>query len=568
MKLKTKNFCGIKEIDADFDKPLCIVVGENESGKSSVIDSIKIACGVEVRGVAAGDRSPLNHNGEKFSVKFCPSDEAELLASPKKKPSEASVSAALGISRKALPFALNSDKFRDASPKELKDLFAEVLQLEYDWRATAVEKYECDKDIIKTLSKDPAEALKEAIEKRRLCKKTDAPEEPEDFKVTLRAGETPVSEVDVDALRKALATVEESLNDSLTEKGTLLAGVMSDSQQAETKKEIKALKAKLDNAVDIEALKVELTGAEEELDTAKADYAKGQAESQAMETAKEKYADLLGDFCEDCNAILAAKIGGDDDEVAKLESEMEEAVEAVALFTKEIEDLKAKIADGDVTGLPEKMKLLEDALESGSDNSGVELQEKEIEALSGKVSKGRKLVEQVTDYRKAVEEYDKAMLGAGSNGDKREKWEVIVKAIPLIQKAAVASGLTPLREILDSFKFLDGKIEVSEDLEITYDGRPVGLMSDSAQYRFGIIMEFAVLKLFGAPFAVIDRADIVVSPKYKKLLLADLRELSKDIQVLLFQAQADARTDEMAEKGMPEGIALFQMKDGTMERRV
>lgn len=567
MIFKASNFRGLKKADVDFDKPLCLIVGENESGKTSVIDAMKMTCGMEVCGVPAGDRSPLFHNEEKYSVKLCPND-MELSASPKKKPSEATVSAALGISRKALPFALDSERFRMATPKELKDLFAEVLQMDFDWRDTAVEDYKCDAVLVRGLSKNAKEALKEAEAGRRLCKKQEAPEPPEDFDVTLRAGVSKVSTVDAEALGKALETVEGTLNKTLTEKGTLLAGVMSDAQRKETEVEIASIKAKLAQVDEIEKLKEELMGAEDEQKQAQKDFNKVNAEQQAIEIGKEKYADLLGKFCEDCEEILAGLVGGDEGEAERLEEEKTEAIEAINGFTKEMTDLKAKIEAGDVTDLPEKVRQLEGALEKGGDNSAVELKEKEIEALSVKVSKGRKLMEQVDDYRIAVAEYKADLDRFAGGADQRGKWDVIVKAIPEIQKAAVSSGLTPLKEILDGFKFLDGKIEVSDDLEVTYNGRAKELMSDSAQYRLGIIMEFAILKLFNAPFGIVDRADIVVSPKYKKLLLSDLRELSKEIQVLLFQAQADARTDEMVEKGMPEGIALFQMKDGVMERRV
>ena len=122
-----------------------------------------------------------------------------------------------------------------------------------------------------------------------------------------------------------------------------------------------------------------------------------------------------------------------------------------------------------------------------------------------------------------------------------------------------------------SFTFLDGKIEVSEDLEIAYDGRPYSLMSDSEQYRMSLMLHLAVVEMFKFPFVLVDCGEIVVTPAFKASLLQDLRQMATVRPAIYALAKNDAEIDTMvksiADAQIPD-IGVVKMSAGKMQELV
>ena len=78
IKLKIKNFLSFQDFEIDFDKDLNVIIGPNNSGKTNIIRTLKIARDILNR-TRDDDFSFFCHNKEKnnFSIEITCNFEAE-----------------------------------------------------------------------------------------------------------------------------------------------------------------------------------------------------------------------------------------------------------------------------------------------------------------------------------------------------------------------------------------------------------------------------------------------------------------------------------------------------------
>lgn len=572
ISLQSTNFCGIEHVDITFSKPLSCILGGNGAGKTSVLDAIRDVLGSPVREIKQKYRKGLLRTGaDKFS-NVLTLDDKILKSSTSKIPPMAEVEAVIPVSRKAMPFALDSSKFIGATAAELKDLFSEVLNLDVDWKAVAIKEYGCSEQHVALLERDLDAALKTAKANQKATKKGTAPKPPQDFTVTLQAGDTPVSKVELASIDAAIAGVEKQLRAAIEKNAEAKTSHVSDKNRADMKKDIAAMEAKIKSAPDRKKITAELKSAKDSLAQLTADYDKITARQDANEEMQKANKISLALLCKVCKPKIEDSLGIDEKLVADLEKRMAAYIPKItAIQTKVNELTKTLEGANDVPVLESQVKTLKEQLAAPVDDTDVAKLAKEVPMLEEHIKGGRELRETIAAYHRAAEQYSKDLKTYEQSSSAKDGWSEIVKALPKIQKEAVTSGLTPLREIFTRFTFLDGKITVSEDLEISYDGRPYSLMSTSEQYRMSIIQYLAVVEMFQFPFALIDGGEVLVTPTFKAQLLADLRQVAKARPVIYVLSKNDVEIDTMVKSlidGAITDIGVFKMANGLIEELV
>ena len=562
--LKGKKWLGLKSFDVTFDQPLSIVQGENGTGKTSLADAFRYLLGAPVRTVPVKENAVLGHCGDPFSLNLGLNGH-ELKASKSSRPKVAEIESIVGVSRKAIDFCVNSDRMLEANPKELKDLLAEVLQLDFDWRAECI-KRGCDEQKVKVLPKEPKKAIKDASDRRAECKEVEV-EEPDDEEVAVRGGMARLSEVPLDAIEASIAQKEEEYEKVVGRHASILDSSLSGDEKTEAEKELEELKERMESMPDVADEKAKLSEVRKEKEGLQRDHNGLKLRQAEIVSACKKIDEILEvKLCDKCRKLVVSRMAKGKGQDEGIETKMGKIVERVADLTKEEGKLGEKIGSADgFAEIPPRIRELEGLLENRVGVDGLEKLKGQIHELQGRLDVGRALRDKIRDYRNALYAHKQAASHAIAAKEEWAAWDKIVKAIPEAEKEGVAAGLEPLREVIATHKVLDGTIEISDDLDIVYEGRPVILMSDSERYRISLVLYFAILELFKFPFVLVDRGDLVVTKSFKDQLLMDLVAIAAKKPVIFLQARADEETKAGAKKTV-SGIGFYHVAGQTVKR--
>lgn len=125
LQISIKNFRSLGNIEFSEDRPLSIIVGMNESGKSSFLQAIRFACTGEAYGHRGKDLQPLIRYGETsmaVSVECSPLSATRTQAQGT---TQKSVAENLGITSDLLPLLFDATVCGDGGSKHLKAFFSQ-----------------------------------------------------------------------------------------------------------------------------------------------------------------------------------------------------------------------------------------------------------------------------------------------------------------------------------------------------------------------------------------------------------------------------------------------------------
>lgn len=571
LNLKVKKFLGITEVDLTFDKPLSMIQGENGSAKTSILDAMRYPLGIPIRNTAASRRGRLGHDDEQFSTEFG-FGKKKLKATASSVPKVDSVAKAFGVSRKALPYFMEPSLFLTAEPKDLKALYSEVLNLDVDWKKECI-KHKCSKEFLAELGDDMKGALKEATEQRATCKagKGESPSKPVDPDVAVKDGTQKASEIKMGKLEKALSDVNAHKEKLVEKHAVILDRQVSEKERKAAQKELAQLQEKLENLPDVGDLQTKLDAKAAQKQKLEVQHNELLAKQKAHDALGKKIKGWLGnvDLCATCMKKLERHELKEKGAGETLEGHMEKTIEKISHLVKEEGRIREQIAEADDTEINRRMAELEVlAVEPISDGEIADLK-KEINALDTRLQAGYATRDAVRDYLNELAEYEKAIVKHEQQGANWKAWDRICKAIPQVEKDGVAAGLNPLRKLMAKHRILEGKVEISDDLEFSYDGRPFDLLSKAEKYIVSLSPYLATIELFEFLFAVVDDGDFIVTRKLRANLQKVLRAMSKIMPVIFFQARADDEIEATAKaivKNDMKGVALYHAKGGTAER--
>lgn len=566
LKIKAKNFLGIKEVDLTIDKPLTIIQSENGEGKSSLVDAIRLVLGVEVRNTKAKDRNRLGRNGGKFSIAFALNG-TTLRGSATAIPTIADVATKLGVSRKAVPYCLDSSRFLTASPKDLKALFAEVLQLDYDWKAACVEAG-CDAELVKPLPATMKTALNAATEIRAESNPGDAPEMPEDPDVTLKNGTIKkASGISIDTVETALHKCESEMKTLVERHAVIFDKHVSDEERKAAQLELAEIEKKIEAVPDVTEVQTKLSEIQRKETKLQLEYSKakgGQDEHKKLQTKLREWLEL--DLCQKCNRKITQHELKGVGAIDTLETQLAKITGRMADIQNQRHKLNKKLQVEDTSEMRSRRRQLKDLLDVQTPQENTEEVKKRIDALQIRIDAGRALRDTVRDYHMSVRQHKTKGGEYNELMNLWQRWHLICKTIPEIEKGAVATGLEPLRAILAEHRVLEGDVEIDDDLNILYDGRPIDLMSKAERYIVSLAPYLATLELFQFPFVLIDDGDYVVTKQLKTRLLLVMRKIAQSKPVIFLQARPDDETETAAKKLKSQDITIYTMRDGEARR--
>jgi hypothetical protein len=563
--LKAKKFEGLKKVNITFDQPLSMVFGINGAGKTSLADALRYASGAPVRSLPFKESGDLGLDGDNYTVELGVGKKS-LKATKTGRPKESEITEVLGVSKKAVEFCLDSDRMLAADPKKLKGLLEEVLQLEYDWKAACAEEG-CDKKKLAVLPKEAKKAAKEAEARRAACK-ADQVEEPEDEDVEVRGGTAKLSEIPLDAIEQSIREKEAEYEQAVGKHACIFDRRLDDAGRTQAEDELQELRAKIEAAPDVDAEKAKLRELEQEKAKLMAEHNQlqlRQKEIQAMCGKAEEILDIK--FCPKCKKLVESRLLKGQGQDQAIEGSLAKLVERIRDLTTEVGRLTAKLdAVEDLGEARARLRELERLLESDMSDEDLAAIKATIDELQERLRFGRGLRDKLRDYHNALEAYNQAQDNSEVAQVEWNAWDKIAKTIPEVEKAGVASGLDPYREALAKYDVLDGAIEISDDLGITYAGRRIELLSDSERYRVNLVLYFGVVELFGFPFALVDRGDIVVTDVYKDKLLKALVTVASQRPVLFLQARLNDKEIEETAKKEVKGIGFYHVVKQTVKR--
>jgi hypothetical protein len=302
------------------------------------------------------------------------------------------------------------------------------------------------------------------------------------------------------------------------------------------------------------------------------DYNNITAKQAANQETQECNKDLLGILCKKCRPKVKQTLNIDEGVVNDLEKRKAAYVPRITEIQSNIAKLKEQLQETeDIAVLEGTVDQLRKQLKATKVSGNVDELTAQISIIEEQLDGGRALRDSVFTYHQTESQYLKDLETFEGAAAVKDGWSAIVKALPKIEKDAVTSGLTPLREIFSRFTFLEGEITVSEELEIAYNDRPYSLMSDSEQYRMSLILHLAVVEMFNFPFVLVDCGEVVVTPTFKASLLADLRQIAAVRPVIYVLAKNDTEIDLMVQsivQNQIPDIGVFRMAEGRIEELV
>jgi len=553
--IRAENFLGLPKVELVPKAPVVLVLGDNESGKSSLRDTLEWG----ITGLLPSRRVTTKKGGGAVASAL-PCSVALSVGGVAWERNPAGASLQEGQLAARFPTEmvrnlLNAWRFVDLPLKERRDL-VRAITAKPEKIAEAVKKLvlaaglpETTADYVSATARaDLDGAEKHACDMRvDFKRKRDALPAAPTKSVTVAGKSYDLSSIDTAGIDELLAEIKTE-RDKLI--GRHAVGKLSDSpgvieaRLEAADREIFGL-----SAANVEAIArhvADAQAAEKKLNAARDAYSQAKAAKAAAEVRVNSI-NTLQDACPMCGQSVTAKIVK-----GLLEREQKDIDKAAAIMTTaEVDGKSAKAdiarhtqaktdAENAIRRRDELAKQMADdkeSLEVIRDFSSIE---KAIDELDTRAETGRQLRDakrsydqalamdsKRADYTKAIDSWDAVAQGLGPKGEVRK---LAAEGFDLAAVKAHANVL------------LGRDIEVDGEWNITVGKLGEGMLSESAKYRLGACFAAALAVASGLGFLVLDRAD-VLSTKNRGALLTWLEGLAGQLDTVIVLATSDAEVE-------------------------
>jgi len=525
-RLSIKKFCGISEGELVLTRPVTIVTGANNQGKSSIRDALEyVLCGTHPEIPKKKDVPLELARGKGMKVVGHYSDGFELTRTPSSCSASASELRARFGPDEVLRAVLSAWRFVELSPQERSKLVRGISGGGEQVQAAAtaaLKETGIDPAAVEILA---AEAMKNvekaetiAVERRRALKR-DLGELPEEKPPTV----VEIDDEEIDKLDEvnveALEGKKQQLADQRDRLRERIGAAKLDHQPEKIRARIKEIGDQLFQAPEDReresTLRKALKKAREDVEFEQKAVA---AAHQAKVTAQEEYSALekLGHTCPTCSQeiappltkkLLSAAMERGNTAAKQLE-EAEHRQETVKGAVTELETTLAEIEakHKEIAGLKVEEASLRKELSDCVSDEDLAKMEEEAQTLEKRIAKGEKIIGAKRDYDTAVAQYAKR----GDIEKLIEAWDAAAKVLGKdgqVRKEA-ASGFDIGRVRQHALQLLPGyTIDVDPDWQIEVNGRH--RVSKSEKWRLGCCFAAALSKAAGLGLLVIDEADIL-----------------------------------------------------------
>ncbi|WP_185268915.1 hypothetical protein [Halopseudomonas xiamenensis] len=183
------------------------------------------------------------------------------------------------------------------------------------------------------------------------------------------------------------------------------------------------------------------------------------------------------------------------------------------------------------TNAAAKLEELQQSMQAVPPADAIENAEKLIGDLRQQRDAARAKHEALTEAFNAAAQHQKIIAEAAEYHAEVQRWTAIAEALAPtgIPSQILADAITPMNELLADLSARAGwkQASISTEIEVEYDGRLYGLLSESEQWRVDTLLAVAIAKLSGIGLVALDRFDVLEPasrPQALKLLIGATRD--------------------------------------------
>jgi len=570
-KIEVSNVLALHRADIEITTPILMVLGANESGKSSLRDAVSMAIiGDPVRVKLKKDYGQLMHDdAKKGRVTLLQAD--ELLAEYKLPSGEHNCATIHGA--EFLPYVIKPELTASLDDKALRSMLFQLTRCKAspDVIAKLLIARGADEKLVEEvkpmLRSGFPSAAKDAAERATQAKGAFRALTGENWGSNQSAGWELVIPDAPDMPDVSPAAIDAVIANHVAVTANIEKGIAF----------IAGLEAKIDQAATFHARRDELAEAFGLLKRTQTKLATDRETLKDLESTLAQYQDKLKEMQAGVVPVPCPCCG----EQLRITGQTLAKFEGMKADTKATSDLAL-----DVTKTRNAVDMLKRAIEDDlkavatAENAGKDLEALETAGcpdvkdgtLSGaqaKLTECRLLADKLRAKCNAMKERQELIEGAEETTTKARKHHEDVMAWLLIADALKPDGIpadilsTALKPVNDSLSILSRlsgwkKVEISTDMQITADGRIYGLMSESAKWRIDTLLAAMISQISELRFIMLDRFD-VLDGAGRKQLIAMLRSLTD--MGLLDQAII-CGTNKGLYEGMPKDIGQVWVEKG------
>lgn len=555
--LKISNYCGLRHLDVKLQKPVLLVAGANAAGKSSLQDAVRMALMADLGrvGLKKDAHALIRDGADAASISLVNADGDEYAVSINSS-GKISDSQAGRAADTVLPFLLDMTAFIKSDNNTRRQLLAEITRTVPTADVVTKRLYErgCESDKVALVSCLIPSGIEHA------CKH--AKQQATEAKGAWRAitGETygekkadnwtcqvPAVDQEADlAMKKELDELDALLDSNVRQLTLAEDNLSRESQNSIKRNTYRDSAAKLERLEKkLAADRKDLCDWEEKLEAAK-DKASGKpvpklfscpcCDAQLYHDIKRPDAALLqwqdDGHTPDPEALAA---------IPQIENSVRLYSSAVANDKRDIE--AAKQAAAMLASLPvaENVDNLQEIIRTLQQRiSGIRADKKRVEA---------EYAAHNAKMREVIQAAGKTAKAAGFHADVMA-WTKIAEALSPdgIPGELIAGALKPINDRLRQSAEDTGwmQVAIDADMNVTANGRPYALLSESEQWRCDAMITEAIALMSGQQMLMLDRMDVLDLPGRGECLawleiLAENAEISTVIVCATLKAEPAER---------------------------
>lgn len=551
-----RNFMGIESLDLPLTAPLNFISGQNEAGKSSVRDAILWAFTGQARGLKThADQAAMIREGEKAAEVHVILADGKTFVRRKTPKSNATISGEvpdIGLSPAILFDPYTFLFLPEAQRRELlfqvipglnttvADIYARLGQDErfkiFENDATNPQGASLLAIVKIAVSQGFPAAEKEAVTRRREVKRVldtlSDTKEPEKT-ITIDGQEYDIPTLNATAIEGTLKELQAQKDDFLRQKGAREGRVR---RQKQITAQLDQIRAMLEPPHEITGIEVEIADLKRSLQEVNEQIAKVSTRQETFPATCPAIT-ILPTPCPNAGQMIGQEppaigvITALQQNKTGLEKTLAQATARLQEARRQEEEYRAAMTRK--ATLEEDLAKLESEPEAGADLDA------EIATRGRRIARGRSFQEAIRDYEATLAQFKDAHGKVEACNQEITLYDALAKAlapagIPSQMIAEALSGVNDRLAEAGAYLFPGRKLCLTPELNIILQNSPYPTLSKSAKFRVGIAFQYALARLAGARWLMIDEADTLDGLHQTELINFLLASLSSFDQIMVF----------------------------------